>query len=101
MMPCSIIDDHAIVEGGRPNQIAGPDHDHGQLGNARTGPHALRINAPSALSRRTSRAHGDLGTERLSQMPRPATLTKLGVVNLIPVPSIYSVRLVSVDFRPV
>ena len=60
MMSCSIVDDPGIVEGGRPNQIVGPDHDHGQLGNARTGPHALGINAPPASSRQTSGAHGDL-----------------------------------------
>jgi hypothetical protein len=60
MMSCSIIDDPGIVEGGRPNQIAGPDHEHGQLGNARTGPHTVGINALQASPRRMSGVHGDL-----------------------------------------
>ena len=83
MMSCSTLDDPGIVEGGRPNQIAGPDHDHGQLGNARTGPHAWGINAPPASSRRTSGAHGDLGDARLSTGPGSATSPKLVVVNLV------------------
>ena len=47
MMWCSIVDDPEIVEGGRPNQIAGPDHDHGQVGNAGTGPRAVGTEAPA------------------------------------------------------
>jgi hypothetical protein len=47
MMSCAIGDAPGIVEGGRPNQIVGPDHDHGQLGNARTGPRALGDRRPT------------------------------------------------------
>jgi hypothetical protein len=45
MMSCSIVDDPRIAEGGRPNQIVGPNRDHGQLGNARTGPRAMGTGA--------------------------------------------------------
>src|SRR4029453_738060 len=82
MMSCSIIDDPGIVEGGRPNQIVGPNRDHGQLGNARTGPRALGTGAPPAASRRTSGSLGGLGA-RVSARPA-APVTKLGVVNLVP-----------------
>ena len=47
MMWCSIVDDPEIVESGRPNQIDGPDHDHGQVGNAGTGPRAVGTEAPA------------------------------------------------------
>ena len=46
MMSCSIVDDPKIVEGGRPNQRVGPNHDHSQLGNARTGPRAVGTGVP-------------------------------------------------------
>jgi len=76
MMSCSIIDDLGIVEGGRPNQrpnqIVGPDYDHGQAGNARTGPRAWGIDAPPAAVRRVSGSHGDLGG-RWREEPRSAT----------------------------
>src|SRR6266508_754748 len=82
MMSCSIIDDLGIVEGGRPNQIVGPDYDHGQAGNARTGPRAWGIDAPPATVRRVSGSHGDLGG-RWREEPRSATSPKFVVVNLI------------------
>ena len=67
----------------RPNQIAGPDDDHGQAGNARTGLRAWGIDAPPAAVRRVSGSHGDLGG-RWREEPRPATSSKFVVVNLIP-----------------
>jgi hypothetical protein len=45
-MSCSIVDDPEIVEGGRPNQILGPNRDHGHFGNARTGPRAVGTGVP-------------------------------------------------------
>lgn len=82
MMSCSIIDDLGIVEGGRPNQIVGPDDDHGQAGNARTGPRAWGTDAPPAAVRRVSGSHGDLDG-RWREEPRLATSPKFVVVNLI------------------